>query len=539
MVVFEFSFPTIFNRVRRRIGKEIWRVHLVHEPSALMDGPHASASQIIMSASSSIKGLLIISLYCHDGMKYSLMPSVHAFAAALTHHTFRPGSRGWVVGNNNLHRTGTTSMNPLHISNNHSDSDVEGIDQYNNILTSAVIKCAYDGTYFRGWTAGNSDLRNVDHDGKSEDINDDKHPPKRKQTRRSRNLQRKGMGCGTQRGKVRTVDDTIRFTLAKIYGNIHANRISIEACSRTDAGVHAHSLVAQFFCAKTSSPTTGMTTRPTSHDDTSNFLPLPFGSDLSKLVFVLNRMLPPDVRVLAASPLPSMPCYNTSVPFHPALHTISKTYTYKFAIGSNHDPLRTQYVWHLDGSSNRAVGMNGKRFRLERALAASNLFVDSKDKNMAACTADAKDYGAFRSAFRGTDRGRIQSTICKLWKCEIVQERKKQLPSWENATDGSEDSLMQTQSLGLHYDDTQTFTVIITGDRFLYKMIRNIVGTIVAVGCGHLDLNDVRVALAAGKWDEYSVGENSQSRRICAPARGLTLAEVNYPQEMSFDWQTG
>lgn len=471
-------------------------------------------------------------------MKYPLMPSVHAF--------------GW-VGNNQP----TTGVNPLHISNTHSESGAEGIAGF-NILTSAVIKCSYDGTCFCGWTAGNSDLKNDHHhqqqqhqqnDGKSEGRNDEKHPPKRKQTRRSRTLQRKGIGYGKQLGRVRTVDDTLRFTLAKIYGNIDANRITIEACSRTDAGVHAHSLVAQFYCAKTSSPTTGMPSRPISHDDTSNFLPLPFGSDLSKLVFVLNRMLPPDVRVLAASPLPHMPCYNNynqSVPFHPALHTISKTYTYKFAVGANHDPLRTQCVWHLDGSSNRAVGMNGKRFRLDFALAASNLFVDSFDKYMTACTAKAKDYGAFRSAFRGTDRGRIQSTICKLWKCEIVQERNKLLPSWEigsfmlrNATGGYEDRLTQIETLGLHYNGPQTFTVIITGDRFLYKMIRNIVGTIVAVGCGHLELDDVRVALDTGKWDGYSVGENSQSRKICAPARGLTLAEVKYPQEMSFDWQTG
>ena len=474
-------------------------------------------------------------------------PSVDAFAVATIHHKlggqYKP------------------DVKPLNVGYNNSASNAECFAA-NDILTSAIIKCAYDGTYFRGWTAGNSDLRNDQQQNNAtpeKKNNDDNPPPKRKQTRRSRTLQRKGGGYGKQGGRVRTVDDTIRFTLAKVYGNIDANRITIEACSRTDAGVHAHSLVAQFYCAKTSSlsSTTTVIARPNSHYDTSNFLPLPFGSDLSKLVFVLNRMLPPDVRVLAASPLPLMPFNNDDqpVPFHPALHTMSKTYMYKFAIGYIHDPLQTQYIWHLDGSSSKAVGMNGKQFRLEHALAAANLFVDASDETMTSSTAKPKDYGAFRSAFRGTDRGRIQSTICKLWKCKLVQEKKELLPSWEigsfmssHTTGELEDGVMhfgsrlgngrQVERIGVHNDGPQTFTVIITGDRFLYKMIRNIVGTIVAVGCGHLELDDVRIALDTGKWDD-SGGEITQVRRICAPARGLTLVEVKYPPEIGFDWHTG
>lgn len=493
--------------------------------------------------------VMLIQSFIQGFLFYLPTPSVDAFVVATIHHKlgwqFKPG------------------VKPLNVGYKNSASDAEGFVA-NDILTSAIIKCAYDGTYFRGWTAGNSDLRNdqqqsdqqQNNDTTEKKRNDDNHPPKRKQTRRSRTLQRKGGGYGKQGGNVRTVDDTIRFTLAKIYGNIDANRITIEACSRTDAGVHAHSLVAQFYCTKTSSSPT-MTTRPNSHDDTSNFLPLPFGSDLSKLVFVLNRMLPPDVRVLAASPLPLMPFNNDDqpVPFHPALHTMSKTYMYKIAIGYIHDPLQTQYIWHLDGSSSKAVGMNGKQFRLEHALAAANLFVDASDETMTSNTAKPKDYGAFRSAFRGTDRGRMQSTICKLWKCELVHEKKELLPSWEissfmssNTTGKSEAGVIhfgsrlgngrQIERIGVHNGGPQTFTIIITGDRFLYKMIRNIVGTIVAVGCGHVELDDVRTALHTGKWD-HSAGEINQIRRICAPARGLTLVEVEYPREIGFDWQTG
>lgn len=480
-----------------------------------------------------------------------------------------------------------------------------------SLLTTAILTCAYDGTYFRGWTAGNSESKQKAHVTTKGNVKDNKGdnkaqgsqpPEKPRQSRRSRTLQRKGGGYRKGDGRVRTVDDTIRSTLAKVYGNVNPNQIKIECCSRTDAGVHATSLIAQFYCTKSSNysaQSQPMPMRPNSHDDTS-FLPLPFHSDLSKLVFVLNRMLPPDVRVVAASPLPSVPSQsipikgisnpsNTSVgdgtiAFHPTLHTVSKTYTYQFAIGHVHDPLHTQYVWHLDGSSNRAVGMNGKRFCLERALQAANLFVDSKDdKSMNKETSNPRDYGAFRSAFRGTDRGRVQSTICKLWRCEILQEKTELLPSWETTDASRKSDAVDNMEMHRRYgtrlgnaatdsrvesfgfnESPQRFTVVITGDRFLYKMIRNIVGTIVAVGCGNLELDDVRIALDTGKWggnkgsdEEEKIGEEKTSkeiisasspkpdsktqtiRRICAPARGLTLVEVNYPAEVSFDWRNG
>ena len=142
--------------------------------------------------------------------------------------------------------------------------------------------------------------------------------------------------------------------------------------------------------------------------------------------------------------------------------------------------------------------MNSKRFTLERALATATLFVDSDDPNMSIDTAKARDYGAFRSAFRGSDRGRVQSTICKLWECRIVRERHELLPSWEMdeeatcaAFDLIEGHVRHGSRLGKATSDR--FTVVITGDRFLYKMIRNIVGTIVAVGCGHIELEEVSV----------------------------------------------
>ena len=425
-----------------------------------------------------------------------------------------------------------------------SSSSVDGSDEGKVIYTTAVIKVAYDGTYFRGWKAttkhSGSDGDDFDQYSDNDDNGDNNENERdkalriqqlenRRQSRRSRVLQRKGGLYGAE-NRIRTVEDTIRSTLMKLYGDVNSNQIMIDGCSRTDAGVHAKSQIAQFWCIRDEDYTHALSSpsRPMSRDDTSNFRPLPFNSDLSKLVFVMNRMLPPDVRVLAASPLPKLFSSSMSsdtndevVPFHPTLHALGKTYAYRFAIGPMHDPLDVQYVWHLDGSSRRGVGMSGKRFNMERALAVANLFVNSNDANISMSNAIARDYGAFRAAFKGTDRGRIQSTVCKLWECRIVPERIEILPSWQQGATGRLDKAT-----------FESYTVVISGDRFLYKMVRNIVGTIIAVACGNVELEEVRIALDTGRWKD-------KVTRICAPARGLTLHRVYYPPDHKFQWQNG
>jgi len=62
----------------------------------------------------------------------------------------------------------------------------------------------------------------------------------------------------------------------------------------------------------------------------------------------------------------------------------------------------------------------------------------------------------------------------------------------------------------------------IEGNRFLYKMVRNIVGSLLYLGCGKIeDLN----ALKMGKREELG---------ITAPAHGLTLMKIHYPKKWGF-----
>ena len=441
-------------------------------------------------------------------------------------------------------------------------ADIEANDDHNHFYTTAILKVAYDGTHFSGWTGGNagdqpSKSKSKQKSRSSSNINN-KETPKRRQSRRSRTLQRKGggwYGSTNNNNKVRTVEETIRMALAKVYGNINPKQIVFEACSRTDAGVHATSLVAQFYCFNeiiipgpgaivnstrmNQYSNSSIPIRPNAPNDESMFVQLPFDSDLSKLVYVLNRMLPPDVRILAASPMPIVEQSTSSTltkysidAFHPTLCTVSKTYVYQFSIGNIQDPLRSRFVWHLDGSSNRAMGMNGKKFDLELAIQAAGLF---------ACN-DARDYAAFGSVMRGNEKNRVRNSIGTIWKCDLLHENREQLPSWERANgDAFLGSRLNTdgtsfEPLGISTSlfSPQTFTVVITGSRFMYKQVRNIVGAIVAVACGHNELEDIQKALETGSWGNGPSG----NRRICAPARGLKLVEVNYPDDVQFDWKS-
>jgi tRNA pseudouridine38-40 synthase len=60
--------------------------------------------------------------------------------------------------------------------------------------------------------------------------------------------------------------------------------------------------------------------------------------------------------------------------------------------------------------------------------------------------------------------------------------------------------------------------VTVEGDRFLYKMVRRIVGALVACGSGRLTQKDIRAALAGKPFPPFQT----------APAHGLLLDSVEY-----------
>lgn len=75
---------------------------------------------------------------------------------------------------------------------------------------------------------------------------------------------------------------------------------------------------------------------------------------------------------------------------------------------------------------------------------------------------------------------------------------------------------------------TKTYQIIVTGDRFMYKMVRILIGAIVAVGMGKESLDCVQKVLVEGRGNRY---------KLCAPAHGLALCNVSYPINFTFKWR--
>ena len=70
----------------------------------------------------------------------------------------------------------------------------------------------------------------------------------------------------------------------------------------------------------------------------------------------------------------------------------------------------------------------------------------------------------------------------------------------------------------------------VTGNAFLQHMVRNITGTLVAVGKGDADPDWVRIVLDSR--DRTRAG-------VAAPPHGLTLVDVEYPERFSIPRMTG
>ena len=67
--------------------------------------------------------------------------------------------------------------------------------------------------------------------------------------------------------------------------------------------------------------------------------------------------------------------------------------------------------------------------------------------------------------------------------------------------------------------DGDLYVFTITGDGFLYRMVRNIVGCLVRVGTGKWTVEDFAAVLAA---------KDRKQAGMAAPAQGLYLMHVKY-----------
>ena len=198
--------------------------------------------------------------------------------------------------------------------------------------------------------------------------------------------------------------------------------------SRTDAGVHARGAVFVF--------ATGST------------IPA------DRFVYVLNHLLPEDIRVVESHPVPD--------DFHPRRQEARKTYEYRILNTPWADPTRRLYTWHVP----RLVDVT----RMQRA---------------AEYLAGEHDFTSFCN---------VDST---------AQSHVRTITAISVSREGDEIILR------------------ITGNGFLYNMVRIIAGTLTQIGWGWREPDDMERILSA--CDRAAAG-------CTAPPQGLILAGYDFLQ---------
>ena len=188
-----------------------------------------------------------------------------------------------------------------------------------------------------------------------------------------------------------------------------------------------------------------------------NFISMnPRALELSQLQIALNSLLPKDIVVKNIE--------HVADNFHPTLDCCSKEYHYQVTFGSIQHPVDRKYAWHIP-----------KTLNISLMRTAAELLLGNNDF----------------------------STFCNMKiKCDYT------------------DHIRHLTSIDIiELIPNQSLRFVIRGNHFLYKMVRNIVGTLIYVGCGKIAIKDIPQIL------------HSKDRRlagITAPAHGLILYCVEY-----------
>jgi len=177
--------------------------------------------------------------------------------------------------------------------------------------------------------------------------------------------------------------------------------------------------------------------------------------DLDKLLFSLNGLLPRDIRVSKVE--------EALTHFHAQYDASGKEYHYYLYTDKVMDPFRRSQCWHLHRGLDRAL--------LNQA---AELFVGKHD---------------FTSFANERASGNVsRNPVRTIYRLDIIE------------VEGG---------LRLEFE----------GDGFLYKMVRNIVGAVVAVASGRITFDDLKRI--------FEVKDRGLAP-MAAPAQGLFLVRVHY-----------
>lgn len=186
-----------------------------------------------------------------------------------------------------------------------------------------------------------------------------------------------------------------------------------------------------------------------------NFLTSKTHLDLNKLRISLNSLLPKNITVLQTEEMP--------LSFHPTLDSIGKEYRYFICFGPTQLPYHRFYSWHVPYSLNIQA--------MQKALPS---------------LVGLHDFSAF---------------------CNVKKNAHYS------------DYIREIQQLDIVELENNRLCFRIRGNHFLYKMVRNIVGTLIYIGRQKLAFNIIPMILQSRYRPEAG---------MTAPARGLFLHKVYY-----------
>lgn len=217
---------------------------------------------------------------------------------------------------------------------------------------------------------------------------------------------------------------SIEETLQKSLEKILQEGVTLQAASRTDAGVHAAGQVVNFYASQ---------------------------PNLRKLHQGLRGLLPKEISVLQIE--------EASPNFHPTLDNTGKEYHYNFCLSGTQLPFYRNFSWHVHTQLDIAAMEKG-----------ASLLIGTHDF----------------SAFSSEPAINPSCTLTSITFFHLPQNR---------------------------------FQISLIGSRFLYKMVRTLVGTLFYIGIGKIN------------WKQGSIILESKARTsagMTAPAHGLFLKQVFY-----------
>ena len=255
---------------------------------------------------------------------------------------------------------------------------------------------------------------------------------------------------------------TVQGELERVLSILCKQEVKLQGTSRTDAGVHALDQRA-CFCGE-------------------------IGNPVDRIPIAANKMLAGDgpfavgdVRILRAQEVP--------LDFNPRFRAKGKTYIYKMRNAPQSDILQRNYSYQIH-----------KPLDLQAMKHAAEFLIGEHD---------------FRS-FMAAGGNVPESTIRTIYNIEWEQRPLAAGTGYNSAADFD----------GSTFDgstfDGSTIEFAITGNGFLYNMVRIIIGTLVDIGLRKIDPEDMKNIIQSR--DRQKAGHT-------APPGGLYLAKVYFDEE--------